>query len=162
IEATQGSVVSSDDGFDSSGGIFSATDHSTMLLAGNHGGSRFVTDATSHIDLYSNGDHGSLTDVTFDGNISFMGNTSGTITNLGSAVGEIDPSAPTSFDNHGSFTFEPQGVSGGPPLTFTGGGQVTLAGLNVPGSPDFSSPILNVDNTMTGTGVFSQLRKNGG
>jgi hypothetical protein len=49
------------------------------------------------------------------------------------------------------------------PLTFTGGGRVTLAPrIPLSGEPDFTSPMFNVDNTMTGNGVFGQLRQNGG
>ncbi len=161
IEALDGSSVFSGDGFHSRAGTITALRNSTMVLAGSHGNTEFVADATSTISFPNT----YLGDATLRGRILMSGTgISGTVINEGSIHGSMRSFGSATVVNHGEIVLEyEENIDPDSVLSFTGGGFVTLAGFPPPTFPgDFYGPIRNVDNQMSGIGSFTRLRQNGG
>jgi hypothetical protein len=157
VEALDGSKVYCNDLGGSTGGTFSALRNSAMFLSGGYGNTTFITDATSSMSI---GD-GGVTDVTFDGNITFGGDVSGTIINRGVLRGDFIGSSPTTYINSGEIIVDADMEN---PI-LRGGGLVILDGSASavgPYVPRITGPLQNIDNTIHGAGYLSGVVLNGG
>ena len=161
-EAADGSSIGMADTTDSTNSVFLALNHSQITVSGNHTGTRFSSDATSTIAIGSSFDHGSLSDVVLDGNISALSaSVSGTLTNFGTVSGGgLYPLAPTTIVNHGEIDaivelYDP--TDSASPVTLTGGGRFTIDNVD----PFPTSPLTNVDNQVQARGPI-HLVGNGG